>query len=436
MAVYAFETITEAQALAFSSADSLTVSSGSARATTVLFLADGTFSVTIADRTLIFSSTFQHLNANGLKYSDNSELYVGSPTADTKTFIALPPPYSTGAMYGGAGDDTLTGSRGDWLIQGNQGDDVIKVYEIASNTIYGGQGNDYVQMILSGSPSGHQFMQGNKGNDTLQGGLDADTLLGGQGDDVINGTTGLDFVNGNLGNDTISGSGQVFGEGGNDNISGGSDGPSLFRGGDGDDIIRAGGGSGGTAHHHFIYGDAGNDQITSSNFGLDEIHGGEGDDLFVVVNNLSLTAPAPGDLLFGEAGNDTIHGGSGADTINGGEGADMLAGGDGADLFILTDSPAAFTFATTDRILDWSKTDHIRFTASEPLKYVEGTYLTFDDALQEAQHEIAAGRSDIVSIRVGPDIIVFADSGSANTVGHIAILVGRSLTDVSADNFI
>jgi RTX calcium-binding nonapeptide repeat (4 copies) len=66
-------------------------------------------------------------------------------------------------VFGGAGDDTITGST-------------------RSETIFGGGGDD---LILSGGGSAPDSIEGGAGNDTLSGSRGRDTLRGGAGDDVL-----------------------------------------------------------------------------------------------------------------------------------------------------------------------------------------------------------------------------------------------------------
>jgi Ca2+-binding RTX toxin-like protein len=330
MADYAFETITAAQALGITANDRVTVAAGTAKQTTVLFLADGTFSVTIEARTVTFGTAFGELSrSSGMLYPDGSRLHVGTAVADTRDFGVTV--VSTGAVYAGDGADTVTSGAGPWLLQGNQGDDSLFVSSGYSNTVYGGQGNDAIGTVLvGGAPQFGQFAQGNRGNDSINGGNTNDTLLGGQGDDRILGNLGQDFINGNLGDDTIFGEGQLFGEGGNDTLTAGTTGPTTIRGGDGDDRIAASvrtTTTGLAGAQNLLMGDAGADTIGSASPEHDEIFGGDGDDSLSNTNS----AARVGDLMDGGAGNDSVMAQDGDDTLRGGEGNDSLDGGAGAN---------------------------------------------------------------------------------------------------------
>jgi Ca2+-binding RTX toxin-like protein len=94
----------------------------------------------------------------------------------------------TGAdyQYGEAGDDTLTGTKGDDYFYAAEGDDVIR----------GQGGNDEVN-----GEEGRDEIRGGDGNDELRGGPDADTIFGGNGDDQLYGGAALDHLDGGPGND-------------------------------------------------------------------------------------------------------------------------------------------------------------------------------------------------------------------------------------------
>lgn len=82
-------------------------------------------------------------------------------------------------IYGGAGNDTLTGGAG-------------------ADRIYGQAGND----IIDGS-AGNDKLYGGSGNDTLTGGRGDDRLYGGWGMDTLRGSDGIDYLAGEGGVDTV-----------------------------------------------------------------------------------------------------------------------------------------------------------------------------------------------------------------------------------------
>ena len=90
--------------------------------------------------------------------------------------ILLAPQIDTGAeIYGGSGNDLISGGSGDDRIFGEDGSDVI----------LGLSGNDH--------------LDGGAGDDFLFGGLDNDVLIGGLGDDWLFGGSGLDDLDGHPG---------------------------------------------------------------------------------------------------------------------------------------------------------------------------------------------------------------------------------------------
>lgn len=124
---------------------------------------------------------------------------------------------------------------------------------------------------------------GGTGDDTISGSEDGNNIFGGIGNDIINGGTPEydptfgqddidDIINGNSGNDTIRGQGghdQIHGGDGADSVDGGRENDSLF-GGSGDDIILGG---------------AGSDRLLGGS-GRDSLTGGAGADDFVYTSLL------------------------------------------------------------------------------------------------------------------------------------------------------
>lgn len=157
---------------------------------------------------------------------------------------------------------TMTGTNGNDLLIGTDGDDVIVA----------GEGLDEIY--------------GLGGNDTICGNRDGDVIDGGNGNDVIFGNEGADRLIGGFGNDDLRGGywrDTLIGGAGND----------VMRGGRGTDVLLGGAGQD-TAY--------GND-------GMDSLDGGAGND-----------------VLFGQQGRDTVQGNSGNDTIFGGIGNDRCTG--------------------------------------------------------------------------------------------------------------
>jgi Ca2+-binding RTX toxin-like protein len=212
-------------------------------------------------------------------------------------------------------------------IYGNDGSDLIdcsgmgnKVYVeggAQTDTIIGGSGND---TIYGGAPFTGMFswahcdadsIDGGAGNDALYGPqYNAATIYGGVGDDTIYASGYNDVLDGGVGNDLVSaghGYNKVYGGLGDDTITGGGGDDSVV-GGLGNDVISTGPGN------DSVWGGPTGDQRYQVSDGADEISAGDG-------NN----------LVYGDTGDDTITGGVGNDTIWAGPGNDQIAVNDGYD---------------------------------------------------------------------------------------------------------
>ena len=263
---------------------------------------------------------------------------------------------SGGAIVGTNGGETLTGSGADDVIQGLGGDDIL-------------QG-------LGGSDD----LQGGDGADQLFGGTGADTLTGGLGDDVYfvddsgdavsellnEGTdrveaevdftltsnvenltlavgltgTGNELANvltGNTGAETLNG------EAGDDQLVG-LDGTDTLNGGAGNDTLDGGAGadamSGGSGDDVYIIDNAGDTTTELLDEGTDAVQASVDftltdniENLTLVVEGLTGTGNALGNLITGAGGSETLNGAGDNDILNGGAGADAMSGGIGDDAY-------------------------------------------------------------------------------------------------------
>jgi Ca2+-binding RTX toxin-like protein len=98
-------------------------------------------------------------------------------------------------IFGGLGNDILSGSFQQDTIDGGAGTDVIDGSD-GDDVITGGAGDDQTQ--------------GGRGSDTIDGQVGDDTIDGGIGDDVIHGAVGADRITGGPGVD------KLFGDAGKD----------------------------------------------------------------------------------------------------------------------------------------------------------------------------------------------------------------------------
>ena len=104
--------------------------------------------------------------------------------------------------YGNALDNNLiAGYSGNYSLYGGDGNDYIEGGDRSSNRLYGEAGND--TLVGAQSPFCVNYLEGGVGNDTLTGGFNGagDTLLGGAGNDEITGLFGDDTVTGGAGAD-------------------------------------------------------------------------------------------------------------------------------------------------------------------------------------------------------------------------------------------
>ena len=84
-------------------------------------------------------------------------------------------------VFGGAGNDNLSGAEADDVLYGGPGNDVL----------YGSYGND----ALKGEGGGDR-VYGEWGDDALSGGIGDDRLFGGTGNDTLDGGAGADWMYG------------------------------------------------------------------------------------------------------------------------------------------------------------------------------------------------------------------------------------------------
>jgi len=229
-------------------------------------------------------------------------------------------------IWGGEGNDTLTGNDAANAIDGGPGDDVIT----------GGLGAD----TLTGWTGDDTFDEGavNSGKDDIEGGLgDADTVdysarttdtavdlaataltaddsgadtdadgVGEEGDAIV----GVENALTGAGDDTIIGSGEdnlIFGGAGADDMDGAGGADTVCYSADtvgvvvnlSTDVVSGGDAEGDViANFENVNGGAGNDSLTGTNDD-NVLVGGAGDDTFV-----------------GRGGDDSIDGGAGVDTMN------------------------------------------------------------------------------------------------------------------------
>ncbi len=185
---------------------------------------------------------------------------------------------------------------------------------------------------------------GGAGNDVLTGGSGADQLFGQAGNDTLLGKGGGDLLFGGSENDTLTGGDgddQAFGQGGNDRMvwNPGED-TDLNEGGADVDTVEVNGGNGAEQFTATANGTRVRfDRITPAPFAIDigtseklVLNANGGDDSYSATGNLAALIAITVD---GGTGNDTLLGGNGADVLLGGDGTDFVDGNQGNDVALL-----------------------------------------------------------------------------------------------------
>lgn len=254
----------------------------------------------MAIKTLVYGESSDTINIGSINWDASDSYYVyGNGGDDWLNFYIDGTVYmdmgsgndtvsangsGTGSIYGGDRDDLLTHSA-------NYGDDgVFK--------LYGGNGNDYIR----GFAGEADLIYGGWGNDTMEVGK-GNVAYGGQGNDTYYLETGSVFLEqAGQGYDTVVSRNLTSFSFSGTNIE-------AFR----STYV----GEGGTLTNITITGDAANNAATTGN-GTDKLTMGGGND----------TADGGGgmDSIYGGTGNDVLAGGNGNDKIWGDDGNDMLRG--------------------------------------------------------------------------------------------------------------
>jgi len=210
--------------------------------------------------------------------------------------------------------------------------------------IFGQGGNDTLSLNEANGALPRANLFGGSGNDVLTGGSGADQLFGQAGNDTLLGKGGVDFLFGGADNDTLTGGDaddQVFGEAGDDRlIWNPGDDTDLNEGGAGTDTVEVNGGNGAevftaTANGTRVRFDRLNPAPFSIDIGTSEalvVNANGGDDNFSATGNLAALIQLTVD---GGTGNDTILGSNGADVLRGGDNNDFIDGQQGNDTVFL-----------------------------------------------------------------------------------------------------
>ena len=217
--------------------------------------------------------------------------------------------------------------------------------------VFGQGGNDTITLSESNGALPRANLFGGAGNDVLTGGSGGDMLFGQSGNDTTLGKGGFDFLFGGSENDTLTGGDaddQVFGEGGNDRmVWNPGDDTDLNEGGADTDTVEVNGGGGAeqfttTANGTRVRFDRVNPAPFALDVGTSEnlvLNANGGDDSHSATGNLAalikitVDGGAQNDTLLGSNGNDLVLGGEGNDFADGQQGNDVGFLGAGEDVF-------------------------------------------------------------------------------------------------------
>ncbi len=126
----------------------------------------------------------------------NSEFADAASDHDPILASLLLPDEQDQTLVGGRGEDLLDGADGDDLVRGGRGADVLGG-GADDDRVQGGRGRDVLYGEALADPSGEldpgsDVLEGGRGDDRLAGGGGGDTLAGGRGDDLLAGDEGAD----------------------------------------------------------------------------------------------------------------------------------------------------------------------------------------------------------------------------------------------------
>jgi Ca2+-binding RTX toxin-like protein len=210
--------------------------------------------------------------------------------------------------------------------------------------VFGLGGSDIITLDQTNGALPRANLFGGAGNDTITGGSGADMLFGQSGNDTLLGKGGNDFLFGGTENDTLTGGDgddQMFAEGGNDRmIWNPGDDTDLMEGGAGTDTAEVNAGGGAEIFTVTANGTRVRfDRLDPAPFALDigtteklVVNMNGGDDSFSATGNLAALIQITVD---GGAGDDTILGSNGIDLLLGGDGDDFIDGQQGNDVAFL-----------------------------------------------------------------------------------------------------
>jgi len=428
-------------------------------AITVVHGGGGNDTITVSGRgegpLVIYGDTSE----DGVRYSndtDDASVHAtaftnpGNDIVDASAMAALNDGYVGVVVYGGPGDDEITGSQDDDHFAGGEGTDTISG-EAGNDHVYGDSHFNvdpllFAQDQIDPGATTQQDIDamftvpttGSGFGDNLYGGDDADVIFGDHGAiDQADGIRRIETTAEVIRIETV-----IENEGGADTISGGDD-DDIILGGQLSDIIDGGAGNNivigdhGIVDYVFVDSDLTDIDLiestsTMGNGGADTINSGAGNDIIIAgrygdtVNVLGgnnivigdsgrITAANAGTpqiagqamtiglietIAFGDGGTDNITTGAGNDTVLGGNEADTIDAGDGNNI-VLGDNGY--------------------------IDYVVNDGDASDIDLIESTSTTANGGADDINAGSGNDIIIASRYGdTVNVFGGNNIVIGDS----------
>ncbi len=303
--------------------------------------------------------------------------------------------------------------------------------------VFGLGGDDVLSLDEANGALPRASLFGGAGNDVVTGGSGADQLFGESGNDVLNGKGGADQLFGGSGNDTLTGGDGddgLFGEAGDDLlIWNPGDDSDVFEGGSGIDTAQVNGGNGAETFSVSASGTRVRvDRLDPAPFAIDAggmenvvINMNGGNDVFSASGNLAALVKLTVD---GGLGNDTIGGGNGADLLLGGAGDDQVDGNQGNDVALLGAGDDTFVWDPgdgSDVVEGQAGLDALRFNGS--------------GANESMQVSASGGRArvlrDVGAITMDLDDVERIDLQALGGVDNITVhdLSGTDVTTINID---
>lgn len=330
--------------------------------------------------------------------------YDGGEGSDTISFVSYNLDYVV--------DLTSNGVNGVWRLLSSASTVLGSLFDI-ENIIAGNgddilTGSDFDNLIDAGS--GDDTVQGNDGNDTLYGRGGADIVSGGLGNDFVSGGDGDDTVRGNAGDDTLeggNGSDTLFGNSGNDAIDGGGgfDLVDYSSAASGivinlDTVIRAG---------QAIRTGSDGDGFTDTFRFIEEVRGTDFDDV--------VYGSATRNTFFGEEGDDELYGRGGNDILSDGAGTNILNGASGFDTASYIGAGANMTVNLADGVATSTSGTFISDTLIS-IEIVEFEFGTNSFTGNGANNRMFGGAGVETAFGGGGNDILFGEGGEDVLVGE------------------